>query len=111
MVRIALQIKFLKRLKHFFKERNIPLKNIVAMANDTHDYNNSFFSYLKSEIVGLVFLNCICHSSAITASKACEKFPQSSENLIRSYLHFRQCKKMQFLGEFQDFLNVEQKNS
>jgi len=45
--------------------------------------NNSFYSHLKSEIPGLILLNCICHFSAIIA-KACEKLPQSCENLIRS---------------------------
>lgn len=40
-------------------------------------------SRLKLEIPGLVALNCICHSSAIIASKACDKLPQSCENLIR----------------------------
>ena len=46
--------------------------------------NNSFYSHLKYEILRLILLNCICHSSTIIASKASEKLSQSCENLIRS---------------------------
>jgi len=40
-------------------------------------------SHLKSEIPELITLNCICHSSVLVASKACEKLPSSCENLIK----------------------------
>jgi len=67
--------------------------------------NNSFFSRLKSEILNVILLNCICHTSAIIASKICEKLLQSCENLIRevaTYV-FGSAKKCAIL-EFQDFL-------
>jgi len=46
--------------------------------------NNSFMQHLKLEVPRLVTLNCICHSSALVASKACKKLPLSCENLIRN---------------------------
>lgn len=71
--------------------------------------NNSFFSRLKSEIPGLILLNCICHSAAIIASKACEKLPQSCENLIRGVATYisGSAKRCAALDEFQDFFNVQ----
>jgi len=45
--------------------------------------NNSFMSCLKLEIPGLITFNCICHSTALIASKTCEKLPESTKNLIR----------------------------
>jgi len=41
---------------------------------------NSFYSHLKSENPNLILLNCICHSSAIIASKSCEKLPKNCEH-------------------------------
>jgi len=40
-------------------------------------------SRLKLEVPELITLNCICHSSALVASKVCEKLPFSCENLIK----------------------------
>lgn len=71
--------------------------------------NNSFMSRLKLEVPGLVTLNCICHSSALVVSKACEQLPQSCENLIRNVSSYvsGSAKRCAILDEFQEFFNVE----
>lgn len=73
--------------------------------------NNSFMSYLKVEVPELVMLNCICHSSALIASKACDKLPSSCENLIRGVATYisGSAKRCTVLGEFQDFFEVERR--
>jgi len=71
--------------------------------------NNSFIFHLKLEIPELITLNCICHSSAIVASKACEKLPSSCENLIRGVATYisGSAKRSAILKEFQDFFNID----
>jgi len=102
-----------KTFKTFLENKEIPFKNIIGMASDNASVmigcNNSFFSRLKSEIPNVVLLNCICHTSAIIASKACEKLPQSCENLIRGVATYvsGSAKRCAILGEFQDFFNIE----
>jgi len=51
--------------------------------------NNSFMSYLKLEVSDLITLNCICHSSAIIVSKACDKLLSLYESLIRGVVTFQ----------------------
>jgi len=99
--------------KTFLENKEILFKNIVNMASDNAsvmiEYNNSFFSRLKSEIPNVVLLNCMCHTSVIIASKACEKLPQCCENLIRGIATYvsGSAKRCAILGEFQDFFNIE----
>jgi len=71
--------------------------------------NNSFFSRLQLETSGVVLLNCICHSSAIIASRACEKLPDSCENLVRGIATYisGSAKRCAILTEFQEFFQVE----
>jgi len=54
-------------------------------------------------------LNCICHSSGIIASKACEKLPNSCESLIRGVATYisGSAKRCAVLGEFQDFFEIQ----
>ena len=79
--------KIFETFRNFLKEKEIPIKNIVGLACDNASVmigcNNFFMSRLKLEVPELVTLNCICHSSAIIASKACDNLPNSCENLIR----------------------------
>ncbi|KYN10052.1 hypothetical protein ALC57_17824, partial [Trachymyrmex cornetzi] len=99
------------KLFEIFKNLKIPLKNISACDNASVmiGCNNSFMQRLKLEIPRLVTLNCICHSSAIVASKACEKLPSSCENLIRSISSYisGSAKRCVILREFQEFFKVE----
>lgn len=58
----------------------------------------------------IITTNCICHLSALIASKACEKLPSFCENIIRkvgTYISGN-AKRCAILGEFQDFFNVQQ---
>jgi len=99
--------------KTFFLENEIPLKNIIGMASDNASVmigrTNSFYSHLKSENPNLILLNCICHSSAIIASKSCEKLPKNCEHLIRGVATYisGSAKRCAILRQFQEFFNVE----
>ncbi|XP_039313707.1 uncharacterized protein LOC105201687 isoform X2 [Solenopsis invicta] len=99
--------------KNLLKEKEILINNVVGMASDNAAVmignNNSFMSRLKLEVPGLVTLNCICHSSALVSSKACEQLPQSCEHLIRSVTTYfsNSAKRCAILDEFQIFFNVE----
>ncbi|KYM93750.1 hypothetical protein ALC62_15647 [Cyphomyrmex costatus] len=105
--------KLFKIFKEALEKKNIPLKNIVGMASDNASVmigrKNSFFSHLQLEVPDVVLLNCICHSSAIVASKACEELPKSCENLIRGIATYvsGSAKRCAILKEFQDFFEVE----
>jgi len=54
-------------------------------------------------------LKCVCHSSAIIASKACGKLPEICENLIKSISTYisDSAKRSAILCEFQDFFDGE----
>jgi len=105
--------KIFEIFKNFLEEKEIPIKNIVGMACDNASVmigcNNSFMSRLKIEVPELVTLNCICHSSAIIASKVCEKLPNSCESLIRGVATYisGSAKRCAVLNEFQDFFEIE----
>ena len=64
-----------------FKNKEIPLSNIAGIACDNASVmtgvRDSFVSRLKKQAPCLIVLNCICHSSALIASKACTKLPDS----------------------------------
>jgi len=72
----------------------------------THD---SFISRLKKEVPALIILKCICHSSALIASKACSKLPDSCENLLHAIATYisGSAKRSAILREFQEFFGVE----
>lgn len=105
--------KIFEIFKTFLEEKNINIKNIIGMASDNAAVmtgcNNSFFSRLKAEVPGVVLLNCICHSSAIVASKACEKLPQKCETIIRNVTSYisDSAKRCAILEKVQNSLNVE----
>jgi len=67
--------------------------------------NKSFMSYLKLEVPDLITLNCICHLSAIIASKACDKLSFSCESLIKGVATYNSdsAKRCAILIKFQDF--------
>ena len=62
-------------------------------------------SHLKLEVPELVTLNCICHSAALIASKACDQLPSSCETLIKGVATYisGSSKRCAILREFQDF--------
>ncbi|KAL0104002.1 hypothetical protein PUN28_016986 [Cardiocondyla obscurior] len=82
--------KLFESFKNLLIEKEIPITNI-------------------SEVPLLITLNCICHSSALVASKACKQLPSTCENLIRnihSYIS-GSSKRCAILREFEEFFNVE----
>lgn len=99
--------------KNCLEDKEIPIKNIVGLACNNVSVmvgcNNFFMSHLKSEIPRLITMNCICHSSALVASKACEKLPSSCEHLIKGVATYisGSAKRNAILVEFRDFLNAE----
>lgn len=105
--------KIFDSFKNLLEQKEIPIKNIVGLACDNASVmvgcNNSFMTHLKSEVPGLITLNCICHSSALIANKACDKLPTSCETLIKGVATYvsGSAKRCAILGEFQDFLNVK----
>jgi len=107
--------KLFETFKNILEKNEIPITNIVRMASDNASVmigcNNSFMQRLKLEVPGLITLNCICHSSALVASKACKTLPSSCENLIRGVSTYisGSAKRCAILVEFQDFFNVERK--
>lgn len=102
--------KIFETFKNLLEKKNISIKNIYILlewhASVMTGCNNSFMSRLKVEILELITLNCICHSSAIIASKTCEKLPSSCESLIRVIATYisDSAKRCAILCEFQDFL-------
>jgi len=95
------------------KNKSIPLSNIVGMASDNASVmigiRDSFVTRLKKKVPGLIVLKCICHSSAIVASKACLKLPDACENLLHAIVTYISCspKRSAVLCEFQEFFGVE----
>ena len=84
----------------------IPLMNIVGFAADTTNVmfgeHNSVVSRLKENIPSIFIMRCICHTSHLCASHACEKLPRTPEDLIHAvYNYFSHSAKRQ--GEFQKF--------
>lgn len=78
--------KIFEVFKNFLEDKNIGILLECDNASVMIEYNNSFMTYLKLEVPDLITLNCICHSSALIASKA---------------------KRCAILVEFQDFFEVE----
>jgi len=102
-----------KTFQNCFSEFQIPLQNIIGMASDNASVmigsNNSFFTHLKVDVPQVILLNCICHSAALIASKACKILPRFCENLIRSITTYvsGSAKRSAILREFQEFFKIE----
>jgi len=102
-----------KTFQNCFSKFQIPLQNIIGMASDNASVmigsNNSFFTHLKVDVPQVILLNCICHSAALIASKACETLPRSCESLIRSITTYvsGSAKRSAILREFQEFFEIE----
>lgn len=102
-------------LESMLKEKDIPITNIIGMACDNASVmvgsHNSVITRLRNVVPNFIVLNCICHSSALVASKACEKLPRTCEELIRSVASYisGSAKRCAVLQEFQEFFGVERK--
>lgn len=76
-----------EEFKKRINSKQIPISSLIGIASDGANVmigkNNSFFSHLQNDLPNLVLMQCICHSAALVASKAAEKLPRSTEDLIR----------------------------
>lgn len=101
--------------KNCLTSKNIPLSNIVGVASDGANVmvgrTNSFYSHLKNDVPSIILMQCICHSSALIAGKACEKLPRGPEDLLRNISSYcsGSAKRCAQLCEMQDFFHVERK--
>ena len=91
------------------KSKDIPLSNIVGIACDNASVmvgvRDSFISRLKEEVPALIVLNCICHSSALVASKACSKLPRECESILHTVATYfsSSAKRSAILCDFQKY--------
>lgn len=91
------------------------LSNIVGLACDGANVmvgrTNSFYSHLKNDVLSVILMQCICHSSALIAGKACEKLPRGPEDLLRNISSYcsGSAKRCAQLCEMQDFFHVQKK--
>lgn len=105
--------KLYSAFEHCLKSKQIPISNIVGMACDNASVmvgcHDSFVSRLKKEVPALIVLNCICHSSALIASKACSKLPDSCEYVLHAVATYfsGSAKRSAILCDFQAFFGVE----
>lgn len=103
--------------KNCLTSKNIPLSNIVGVASDGANImvgrTNSFYSHLKNDVPSIILMQCICHSSALIAGKACEKLPRGPEDLLRNISSYcsGSAKRCAQLCEMQDFFHVERKKN
>ncbi|XP_060874828.1 uncharacterized protein LOC132948405 [Metopolophium dirhodum] len=103
------------QFKKSLDDKQIPIPNIIGIASDGANVikgkNNSFVFRLKFEVPNFILMKCICHSSALVASKACKKLPRSAEELIRSISTYisGSAKRSAQLVEIQDFLDEKRK--
>lgn len=107
--------KIYNAFKNCLKAKDIPLANIIGLASDGANVmvgkNNSFFSHLKYDVPFVILMQCLCHSLALIAGKACEKLPRGPEELIRSIATYcsGSAKRYAQLCELQDYFHVERK--
>lgn len=100
-------------VKKCFNDKGIPFGNVIGVASDGAAVmvgkNNSFFSRVKEEVPYSLLMQCICHTSAIVASKACAELPRSPEDLIRNIANYisGSTKRCAVLCEFQNFFHTE----
>lgn len=105
--------KLYSAFEHCLKSKQIPISNIVGMACDNASVmvgnRDSFMTRLKKEVPALIVLRCICHSSALIASKACSKLPDSCENVLHAVATYfsGSAKRSAVLCDFQAFFGVE----
>jgi len=107
--------KIYNAFKNCLTVKDIPLANIIGLASDGANVmvgkNNSFFSHLKCDVPSVILMQCLCHSSALIAGKACEKLPRGPEELIRNIATYcsGSAKRYVQLCELRDYFHVERK--
>lgn len=108
-------VKIYDAFKSCLSSKSIPLSNIVGLASDGANVmigqNNSFYTCLRNDVPSVILIQCLCHSSALIAGKACEKLPRSPEELLRNISTYcsGSAKRCAQLCEIQDYFHIERK--
>lgn len=98
--------------KQCITSKQIPIENIIGLASDGANVmlgkNNSFRTRLASDTKVLIIMKCICHSSALIASKA-SKFLTNVEDLLRALSSYfsHSSKRTAELAELQEYFGVK----
>lgn len=101
--------------KEVLIKKHIPLDNIIGVACDGASVmvgkHNSFMTHITEDSPNVITMQCICHSSAIIASKATAQLPRSAEQLIRSVATYvsGSAKRCAQLNEVQDYFDGQRK--
>jgi hypothetical protein len=103
-----------KTITHFFAQNNINWKkHLIGFASDGASammgIHNSLSTKLKNNIPNLFLMKCTCHSFSLCANYACEKLPESIEQVARDiYTYFQHSfKKQSEFRELQHFVEVK----
>lgn len=101
-----------QEFKNLLAKFDIPITNVIGMASDGASVmvgkNNSFASRLLQVCPNATVLKCVCHISAIIASKACLALPRAPEDLLRQIYTYlsSSSKRCAQLSEMQDYFNT-----
>lgn len=101
--------------KQCLGDKNIPLENIIGVACDGASVmvgkHNSFMTHITKASPDVITMRCICHSSALIASKATAQLPRSAEHMIRSIASYvsGSAKRSAQLNEIQDYFDGQRK--
>lgn len=102
-----------KEFKSTLQKHNLSTNKLLGLACDGASVmvgkNNSFFTLLNEEVPHLLLLRCVCHSSALVASKACSVLPGELEELIRGIYTYisGSSKRCAQLVEIQSYFNMQ----
>jgi len=70
--------------------------------------NESFAKKLRNDNPDILIFNCICHSSAIVANKACDNLMKICDESIRSIItYINESPKCATYKEFQCFFGIK----
>ncbi|XP_025406676.1 SCAN domain-containing protein 3-like [Sipha flava] len=73
-------------VKDFFKEKNIPLKNVISIATDGAPAmvgrHRGFIAFFKNEIPGILAIHCVIHRQHLVAKNLSDRLHQSLQYVI-----------------------------
>lgn len=110
-----LQMLLFLAFSNCLTSKGISISNVIGLSSDNASVmvgkNNSFMTRLQAETKTLVVLPCICHSSALVASRACLKLSRTPEEFLRNMASYFSvsAKRSAQLAEMQFFFLSEQK--
>jgi len=73
-------------VKDYFKEKNIPLVNIMSVATDEAlamvSHHRGFITFLKKEVPLILTVHCVIHRQHLVAKNLSDRFHQSLRYVI-----------------------------